>query len=145
MRTMADRIRLAISFELIGLLIIIPLGAWVFDKPLADIGIVGVVSATIATLWNYVYGYMFDHAKLWLTGAVQKGLVARIIHAVLFETGLLAILLPYIAWQLNISVLEAFLMDVFFALFYLVYAFVFNWAYDLVFPIPEAVTRPGAP
>lgn len=28
-------------------------------------------------------------------------------------------------------------MDVSFALFYLVYAFVFNWAYDWIFPIPH--------
>ncbi len=28
-------------------------------------------------------------------------------------------------------------MDVSFALFYVVYAFVFNWAYDAIFPLPE--------
>ena len=28
------------------------------------------------------------------------------------------------------------MMDVAFALFYLIYAFIFNWIYDLVFPIP---------
>ncbi|MEQ9519981.1 MAG: PACE efflux transporter [Parvibaculum sp.] len=136
MRTIQDRIRLAVSFELIGLAIVIPLGTWVFDMPMADIGIVGVVSATAATLWNYVFGLIFDHAKLWLTGDVHKKLVARFIHASLFELGLLAILLPYIAWQLGISLVEAFLLDVSFALFYLIYAFVFNWLYDLIFPIP---------
>ena len=28
-------------------------------------------------------------------------------------------------------------MDVSFAAFYVVYAFVFNWAYDRLFPLPE--------
>jgi uncharacterized membrane protein len=28
-------------------------------------------------------------------------------------------------------------MDISFALFYVVYAFVFNWSYDRVFPLPE--------
>jgi hypothetical protein len=28
-------------------------------------------------------------------------------------------------------------MDVSFAVFYVVYAFVFNWAYDRIFPLPE--------
>jgi uncharacterized membrane protein len=28
-------------------------------------------------------------------------------------------------------------MDVSFALFYVVYAFVFNWAYDRIFPLPD--------
>ncbi|MBG51939.1 MAG: PACE efflux transporter [Alphaproteobacteria bacterium] len=142
MRNVKDRIRLALSFEIIGLAIVIPLGALVFSMPVADIGIVGVVSATIATVWNYLFGLMFDHAKLWLTGDVHKSVLARVIHAVLFELGLLAILLPFIAWQLGISVFQAFILDISFALFYLVYAFVFNWLYDLVFPIPTELTGP---
>lgn len=28
-------------------------------------------------------------------------------------------------------------MDLSFALFYVVYAYVFNWAYDRIFPLPE--------
>ena len=41
MRTVADRIRHAISFEIIGLMIVIPLAAWVFKKPMFDIGVLG--------------------------------------------------------------------------------------------------------
>ena len=41
MRTPADRIRHAIAFEVIALLIVTPLGALVFDQPLLDIGVVG--------------------------------------------------------------------------------------------------------
>jgi len=101
----------------------------------------GKVSATIATGWNYLYNLMFDHALIRLLGHVQKSLAVRVLHAVLFEGGLLLILLPFIAWYLGVGLIEAFLMDVSFTVFYLVYAFVFNWLYDLVFPVP-AVTRP---
>ena len=51
--------------------------------------------------------------------------------------GLLVALLPFIAWYLEIGLLEAFFLDVSFTLFYLVYTFVFNWLYDLVFPVPN--------
>lgn len=136
MRTTKDRIRHALSFEIIALFLVIPLGAWIFGRPLDDIGIVAVVSATIATGWNYLYNLMFDHALLRITGHVGKSIVVRIFHAVLFEAGLLLVLLPFIAWYLSMSLLEAFLMDISFALFYLVYAFAFNWAYDLIFPVP---------
>ncbi|MEQ9476658.1 chlorhexidine efflux transporter, partial [Marinovum algicola] len=44
---------------------------------------------------------------------------------------------PFIAWYLGISLWQAFVMDVSFALFYMVYAFGFNWAYDRLFPLPE--------
>jgi uncharacterized membrane protein len=55
----------------------------------------------------------------------------------MFEVGLLLALLPMIAWYLDISVVQALMMDVSFALFYMVYAFVFNWVYDRVFPLPD--------
>jgi len=137
MRNTADRIRHALSFEVIGLICITPLGAWVFDKPLHDIGIVGLFSATLATLWNYLYNLLFDLAMLRLRGHVAKTLSIRVVHALLFEGGLLLILLPFIAWYLDISLLDALIMDLSFAAFYLVYTFCFNWAYDLIFPVPE--------
>lgn len=136
MRTPSDRIRHAVSFELIGLLLVTPLGALAFGMPMHEIGVVGIVGATIATLWNYVFNLIFDHALLRITGALRKSLALRVFHAVLFEIGLLAVLLPFIAWYLGISLVQAFVMDLSFALFYLVYAFAFNWAYDAVFPVP---------
>lgn len=137
MRKTPDRIRHAISFELIGLLLVTPLGALAFGMPLGDIGVVTLFSATVATLWNYLYNLLFDHALLRLTGRLAKTVWTRVLHAMLFEAGLLAILMPFIAWYLQVSLMQAFLLDLSFAVFYLVYAFVFNWAYDWMFPIPE--------
>ncbi|OWW02080.1 hypothetical protein ATY81_22635 [Rhizobium sp. R72] len=137
MRKTADRIRHAISFEIIGLALVTPLGALAFGMPMADIGVVGVAGATLATVWNYIYNLGFDHLIKRLTGGTQKSVAMRLLHAVMFETGLLLALLPMIAWYLGISVVQALMMDVSFALFYVVYAFVFNWAYDRVFPLPD--------
>lgn len=142
MRTTKDRLRHALSFEVIALFLVIPIGAWVFGRPLDDIGIVAVVSATIATGWNYLYNLLFDHALLRLNGHVGKSIVVRILHALLFEGGLLLVLMPFIAWYLSVSLIQAFVMDISFAVFYLFYAFAFNWAYDLIFPVP-AVHRPA--
>lgn len=137
MRTTLDRIRHALSFEIIGLLIVIPLGGWVFDFGMNDIGVVAIVSATIAMLWNYVFNLAFDHALRGLTGQTGKSLLLRVFHAVTFEAGLLTVLMPFIAWYLDVSLWRAFTMDVSFSAFYLVYAFVFNWAYDVLFPVPD--------
>ncbi|MBJ6126879.1 PACE efflux transporter [Microvirga splendida] len=137
MRTARDRIRHAISFEIIGLALITPLGAWAFHVPMHDIGVLGVVGATIATLWNYIYNFGFDNIMQRLTGSTRKTTLIRILHAVMFEVGLLFVLLPLFAWYLSVSLWQAFLMDVSFALFYMGYAFVFNWAYDRLFPLPE--------
>jgi uncharacterized membrane protein len=137
MRRTGDRIRHALSFEIIALVVVTPLGAWVFGKPLFDIGVVVLVSATIATLWNYLYNLWFDHALVRLRGDVRKTVPIRIIHAVLFEGGLLVVLMPFIAWYLGIGLIEALVLDISFAAFYLVYAFVFNWLYDVLFPLPK--------
>ncbi len=137
MRSTYDRIRHAISFEIIALLIVTPLGALVFGKPLADIGVIAIGGATIATGWNYLYNLGFDHLMTRMTGSTRKTPAVRVGHSILFEFGLLIVLLPFIAWYLGISVWEALMMDISFALFYVVYAFVFNWAYDRLFPLPE--------
>lgn len=137
MRSTSDRIRHAISFEILALLLVTPLGAWVFSLPLTDIGVVSIASATIAMLWNYVYNLGFDHAMQRLAGSTYKTVPIRVLHAVLFEAGILIVLAPFIAWYLGVGLWHAIVMDVSFSLFYLVYAFVFNWGYDRLFPIPE--------
>lgn len=136
MRTTGDRIRHALSFEIVALVAVTPAAAWVFGVGLYDIGVVAIVSASIATGWNYLYNILFDHALLRCAGDVRKTVPMRVVHALLFEAGLLVALLPFIAWYLGMSLIEAFLMDISFAAFYLIYAFVFNWAYDLIFPLP---------
>lgn len=140
MRTTKDRVRQAVSFEVIGLILITPLGSLVFAEPLEDIGIIAIVGATVATIWNYVFNLLFDHALLRLRSSVHKTLMIRVLHAAMFEAGILAVLLPFIAWYLDITLMQAFLIDVSFAAFYLIYTFVFTWAYDMVFPVANGAT-----
>ncbi len=137
MRSTRDRIRHAISFELGGLALISPLGAWAFGMPVADVGVVGVAGAIIATVWTYIYNLAFDAALQRLRGGTHKSLPLRVLHAVVFELALLALLMPVIAWYLGVGLVHALVMDVAFAGAYMVYAFVFNWAYDRAFPLPE--------
>ncbi|MFP7569534.1 PACE efflux transporter [Marivita sp. S2033] len=137
MRSPLDRLRHAISFELLALLIVIPLGALIFHKPIEDIGVVTVIGATIATLYNMAYNDLFDRALNRVRGTTLKTPRLRVLHAILFEVGLLILLMPVFAWYLHISLWQAFVIDVSFAAFYIVYAFCFNWGYDALFPLPE--------
>lgn len=137
MRTPADRFRHALSFEIIGILLATPLGALVFHLPAADSAVVVIASATIAMAWNYAFNWGFDRVLQARAGTTLKTLPQRIVHALLFELGLMAMLMPAIAWYLGISLWQALVMDIAFALFYMGYAFVFNWAYDRIYPLPE--------
>jgi uncharacterized membrane protein len=143
MRTTADRIRHAISFELIGILIATPLAAFAFHLEGGDSAVIVIGSATVAMIWNYIYNLGFDHLMSHFRCTTEKTKTIRVFHAIFFELGLLAIMLPMIAWYLQISVWQAFVMDLGLAIFYMVYALVFNWAYDRVFPLPEWSQKPG--
>ncbi|WP_201502229.1 PACE efflux transporter [Psychrobacter cibarius] len=136
MRTVKDRIRHTLGFEIIGLIIFVPLASWLFSFDIQSIGLIAVAASIIATLWNYFYNLLFDHSMLKLRGNVHKTVPIRMLHAFLFEGGLLLLFLPIIAWHLGISLWQAFIMDITMATFYLVHAFVYNWIYDNVFPIP---------
>lgn len=142
MRKTRDRIRHAILFELIALAMVAPLGGWLFGVPMGHFGLIALVSTTIAMLWNYVYNLGFDHALLRLSGSPRKTPILRVLHAVLFEAGLLVLLVPFIALVLGVSLWQAFVMDIVLAGFYLAYAFVFNWAYDAIFPLPVETASP---
>lgn len=136
MRTTPDRIRHAILFEVIGLVLMVGGAMLLTGFDLHALGLIGVVSSLVATLWNYVYNWLFDRAMLRLRGSVAKTHPIRAVHAVLFEAGLLVLLLPFVAWVLDVSLWQAFLLDIGIAAFYVVYGYGFNWAYDRVFPLP---------
>ena len=141
MRSIADRVRHALAFEIIGLVIFIPLFSWLLQKNVSEMGVLGVVSAFTATSWNFIYNWGFDLAMLRWAGTLHKTVAVRVLHSVLFEAGLIVLLIPFIAWYLDISLWAALLMDIAIVVFYLLYAFFFNIAYDRVFPIPDANKR----
>ncbi|WP_370281302.1 PACE efflux transporter [Pseudooceanicola sp.] len=136
MRKTSDRIRQAVAFELVALLIVSPLGAWVFGHSPWDFGLLALLCSLVAAVWTFLYNLAFDHALLRLRGGVDKSLPLRLLHAVLLEAGLIGFLVPIVAWVLAIGLWEAFLVDISLSAFFLVYAFVFYWVYDRVFPVP---------
>ncbi|QBE65862.1 PACE efflux transporter [Pseudoduganella lutea] len=143
MRTFGDRVRHALLFEAVALAIFIPGSAAVFDKPVESMGVIGVASATIATLWNFIFNMGFDRSLRALRGTVHKTMAIRVVHTLLFEAGLVIMLIPMIAWYLGIGIWAALVMDLAIVIFYLVYGFLFNLAYDRIFPIAATAARPA--
>lgn len=141
MRSTRDRIRHALMFELIGLIFLIGGGSILTGFDVQALGVIGVVSSLVATAWVFVYNVIFDRAMQRLRGSTAKTHPIRALHALLFELGLLVMLLPFIAWMLGVSLWQAFLFDIGIVIFYLVYGYVFNWAYDRVFPVSVTASR----
>lgn len=137
MRSVGDRIRHAICFEIIGVLIVTPLAGWVFSAEFGRVGVLAVAMSMIATVWNYVYNVAFDHGLLRLRGRIHKTPVERVVHAFIFEFGMLLITLPPVMWWMSYSFRQALAMAASLMVFYLIYTYVYNWLYDMIFPLPE--------
>lgn len=111
---------------------------------LADSGVASVAASGIAVLWNLVWNTLFE---LWESHQVRKGrsIGRRIVHAIGFEGGLVLYLVPFLAWWLDISFWEAFVLDAGLLIFFLVYTFVFNMAFDRIFGLPASALPVSAP
>ena len=100
-------------------------------------GVLAVLASVIAVIWNLVFNSLFER---WEARQAVRGrsIARRVAHAIGFEGGLVAFLVPTIAWWLDISLWQALVMDLGLVVFFLVYTFVFNWAFDAVFGLPAA-------
>ncbi len=79
MRTTFDRIRHAIGFEVIGLLLMVSILSQ-FGFELGHVGAVGVFFSIVATLWNYVYNQWFDNFMQQKYSTTQKTVRIRLLH-----------------------------------------------------------------
>ena len=106
-------------------------------------GILAVATSAIAVVWNLVFNTLFER---WEARQPVRGrsFARRVAHAVGFEGGLTLIFVPLMAWWLDVTWLHALWMDLGLLLFFLVYTFVFNWAFDLVFGLPASALAAAA-
>ncbi|HCS65043.1 MAG TPA: hypothetical protein DIW64_13795 [Cellvibrio sp.] len=104
---------------------------------------IAVAASAIAILWNLAFNYGFE---LWEKRHKHQGrsLGIRVLHAVGFEGGLVIFLVPVLAWWLEVSFIEALLLDLGLLAFFLFYTFAFNWVFDAVFGLPAAVIPTSA-
>ena len=140
LRSPLDRVRQVALFEVGGLLLITPPFVWASGVPAVDsLGLLALI-AVIAALWNAAYNTSFDWVEGRLTGrtADHRPYVLRVLHAAGFEGGLVLVSLPIVMAWTGMGWFAALLADIGLALAYMGYAFVFNLAYDRVFPITPA-------
>lgn len=134
-----ERIFQAIFFEVIALLVIVPITVWMAGYKTGDMLMVSVGLSLMAVFWGYVYNLLFDQ----LAGykRIARGLWLRCLHAVGFEFGMLFITFPVLVWYLNITWLEAASLEVGLLIFILIYTFIFNKLYDKYQPYQKWIDR----
>jgi len=129
-RSLYERIFQVLLFEGLAISIFSPVLSWVVDKPLGDATALTVAISIIAMVWGFAFNSLFGILIFYASNKVQKW--KRVIHALGFETGLVLIAVPLSAWWLQMTFVEALLMDLGLLLVFLPYTFCFYWAYDMV-------------
>lgn len=107
-----------------------------------------VMITTVAAVWNVVFNYLFE---AWERSRADRTrtLGRRVLHAVAFQLTLVCYLIPLIAWWLDITLLQALLLDLVFIVYIPFYTFGYNWAFDRIFGLPSSAvagpeSAPGA-
>ncbi|PKG80776.1 hypothetical protein CXF85_21955 [Colwellia sp. 75C3] len=124
-----ERIFHSLFFEIVALSLLIPLGSLFSDVDMGNMTGLAIGLSLTAMCWNYVYNLMFD--KKFGTNRIERTLTLRIAHGLFFELGLLFTTLPAIMWILNMDLITALILDMGMIIFFMVFAIIYNWAYDL--------------
>lgn len=127
----------ALLYELVAIAFVSPLIAWAFDESMAHSGALALLLSLIAMAWNMLFNALFERWEA-RQACRTRNLTRRLLHAGGFEGGLAIILIPVMAWWLEISALTALLADLGLLVFFFFYAFVFQWAFDLLFGVPNS-------
>ena len=126
--TVFERFIYAFFFEIFGIGISTPLFAWLTGTPMLDMGVIAVVIAVMALVWNMIFNSIFD---AWLKrNHLSKNTRLRVLHAFLFEIGLICGALTFIMWWLKIDLWESLRLDIGMILFYLPYTYIYSLVYD---------------
>jgi uncharacterized membrane protein len=127
--TLLRRIVHAILFEVFALVILVPLMSYGFGMDMLHFGALAVILALCAMACNMAYNHVYEameHRFGW-----RRTVNMRVFHTLGFEACFMAVALPLTAWWLEISLLDALLLDLVFSVFFMLYAFCFNWIFDI--------------
>ena len=129
-RSLTERVFHAVSFEAIATAICAPASAWIMQRPVLEMGALTLLLATAAMIWNVIYNALFD--RLWPVHRLARTAKIRVFHALGFEGGFIVIGVTIASLTLGIGLVEAFLLEIGFFLFFLPYTMAFNWIYDIL-------------
>jgi uncharacterized membrane protein len=125
----------AASYEVVGLIMASSILALVFSES-ATLGMaISAIMAAQALIWNIIYNSLFEawERRQPIRG---RGLLRRGLHAALFEAGLTCLTVPVIMLMTGAGFASALLFDLGLTACYMVYTYLFTWAFDRLFGLP---------
>lgn len=127
----------AVSFETLGVAVA-TLGLLLMSEANATQSLIlSAITASIAMGWSMAFNALFE---AWEARQTTKGrsLTRRSVHALLFEGGLVVLVLPIMAWWLQVDVWTALSYEAGLIVLFIVYTYVFTWSFDRIFGLPQS-------
>jgi len=131
-------------FEVLGILVASSVLGMLSGASATTSGLLGVMISTTGVTVNFVYNFGFEAWER-RRAETTRSVGRRVVHAIGFQVALVTFLIPLIAWWLDVSLLQAFLYDTVLIVFFPIFTFAYNWSFDSVFGLPDAVTRKAEP
>ena len=136
MQPTTRKIFYAISFETLGIAVA-TLGLLAMSDASAGNSVaLATICATVAMSWSFIFNSLFE---AWEARQTTKGrsMARRTVHALLFEGGLVLILIPLTAWWLGVGLWLALVYEAGLIALFIVYTYVFTWGFDAIFGLPQ--------
>ena len=136
MQGMKRRVTYVFFYEVLSFLICAMILAVLSGSTISHTRPLSLLIAVIAVSVNFFYNYAFEwwekrqHSK-------TRTIFRRIAHAIGFQVVLVTILIPLIAWWMQISLVKAFLLDFSLMIIIPCYTFVYNYFFDHLFGLPS--------
>lgn len=136
MQGMKRRVTYVFFYEVLSFLICAMILAVLSGSTISHTGPLSLLIAVIAVSVNFFYNYAFEwwgkrqHSK-------TRTIFRRVVHAIGFQVVLVTILIPLIAWWMQISLVKAFLLDFSLMIIIPCYTFVYNYVFDHLFGLPS--------
>ncbi|WP_321806095.1 PACE efflux transporter [Burkholderia sp. BCC1993] len=138
------RIVYVVMFEVLGILVASSVLGMLSGASATASGLLGVMISTTGVIVNFLYNLGFEAWER-RRAETTRTVARRVVHAIGFQVALVTLLIPLIAWWLGVSLWQAFLYDAVLIVFFPIFTFAYNWSFDSVFGLPDAVTRKPEP
>lgn len=131
------RILYAVSFETLGILVSAVALRLMSGAPANSSLALSAIAASVALCWSWAFNAGFEY---WEARQPRRGRPAglRILHATLMEGGLVVILVPVMAFWLQVSIRQALVWEAGLIAVFLVYTWAFTWGFDRLFGLPAS-------
>ena len=131
------RLTYVLLFEGIGIVLAGGFLAAFSGETLGTTGMIAAVTSTIAMAWNSLFNTAFE---AWEARRTRRGrpFSYRVAHAIGFEVTLSMLLVPVIAWWMDITLYQALVYEIGLITLFMAYTFVFNLGFDRVFGLPAS-------